>query len=87
MELYNHPVTEDTSVLSVINENEEPQLPILRHEIETAVKSLKIGTSPGIYNIPAEIIRTGYDKIIDVPFATLYENWKMAKSMDTVICH
>ena len=60
MNLYNHPVTGDTAILNVINENGEPLLPILRHEIETAVKS------PGIDNIPAELIRTGDDKIIHV---------------------
>ena len=55
-ELYNRPVTGDTSVLNVINENKEPQLTILRHEIESAVNSLKIGKSRGIVNIPAELI-------------------------------
>ena len=41
-ELYNHPVREDTAVLNCINENKEPHLTILRHDIETAVNSLEI---------------------------------------------
>ena len=46
-EQYTRPVSGDTSVLNVINEIKEPQLPILRYEIETAVNALKIGKSPG----------------------------------------
>ena len=42
-ELCNDPVTGDTTTLNVIDENKEPQLPILRHDIEAAVNSLKMG--------------------------------------------
>ena len=78
-ELYNRPVTGDISVLNVINENKEPQLSIRRHEIDTAVHSLKIGKSPGIDNIPAELIRTGDDKIIDVLTTICNSIWKTGK--------
>ena len=73
-ELYNHPVTGDTTVLKVFNENQETPLPILRSEIETAVNSLKKGKSPGVDNIPAELILAGDNKLLmsSQPFATLY---------------
>ena len=66
MELYNYSVTGDTTVLNVVNYNKETQLPILKHEIETDGNSLKIGKSPGIDTIPAELIRTSDNQIIDV---------------------
>ena len=72
--IYDHPVTENTAVLNVINGNKEPQPPIRRHEIETAGKSLKIGKSPGINNTPANLIWTGDTRFLmsSSPFAALY---------------
>ena len=39
--------------------------PILRNEVETAIKSLKKGKSAGIDNIPAELVQSGGDCMID----------------------
>ena len=80
------PVTGDTSVLNVDNENKEPQLPILIHEIETADNSLKIGKSPGIDNIPAKLIRTGKDKIIDVLSTICNSIWKTISTNQAKLC-
>ena len=38
--------------------------PILREEVEVAVKSLKQGKSPGIDNIPGELLHGGEDAVI-----------------------
>ena len=78
-ELYNHPVTGDTTVLKVFNENQETPLPILRSEIETAVNSLKKGKSPGVDNIPAELILAGDNKVIDVLTTICNSIWKNGK--------
>ena len=77
--LYNHPVTGDTTVLKVFNENQETPLPILRSKIETAVNSLKKGKSPGVDNIPAELILAGDNKVIDVLTTICNSIWKNGK--------
>ena len=40
--------------------------PILREEVEAAVKSLKEGNSPGIDNIPGELVQAGGDALVSV---------------------
>ena len=40
--------------------------PILREEVEIAVASLKKEKSPGVDNIPAEIVQAGQETMIDV---------------------
>ena len=39
---------------------------ILREEVEAAVKALKMGTSAGVYNIPAELVQAGGEAMIDI---------------------
>ena len=34
-------------------------LPVLRKEVGEAVYSLKAGKSPGVYNIPSELLKNG----------------------------
>ncbi|KAI0210308.1 Serine-protein kinase ATM [Lamellibrachia satsuma] len=43
---------------------EEDDYPILREEVEAAVKSLKKGKSAGIDNIPAELVQAGGEALI-----------------------
>ena len=38
--------------------NEEDDPPILTSEVEEAIDSLKEGKLPGIYNVPAELLKT-----------------------------
>ena len=54
IELYNHKVEVETSILDVPSNNsdEDDNNTILREEVEEAVKALKRGKSPGIDNIP-----------------------------------
>ena len=47
-ELYNYRATGDPEVLNVPPATNNPNHPILREEVETAVKSLKMGKSAGV---------------------------------------
>lgn len=64
--LYNHPVNGDPEVLGITGPGEDDDFPILREEVEAAVKSLKNGKAPGIDNIPSELIKNGGSITIDV---------------------
>ena len=58
-ELYSHNTNGDPVVLNCTQTTEEDDYPILREEVEAAVKSLKKGKSAGIDNIPAELVQAG----------------------------
>ena len=45
---------------------EEDNFPILREEVEAAVKSLKKGKSAGVVNIPAELIHAGGEAVTNI---------------------
>ena len=51
---------------------DRPQLPdkkhhpILREEVEVAVKALKMGKSAGVDNISAELVQAGGEAMIDI---------------------
>ena len=59
-ELYNYPLQPDTSLLNTgtAAQASEP-LPVLKEEVEQAVRKLKGGKSPGVDNIPAELLKHG----------------------------
>ena len=60
--------------------------PILREEVEAAVKSLKEGKSAGTDNIPGELVQAGGE----CPFDHLQQgmaNGRVANNMDPVIDH
>ena len=40
--------------------------PIMREEVEAAVKSLKKGKSAGVDNIPSELVQAGGEAMIDM---------------------
>ena len=63
-ELYSHTVEGDPEVLHVSLVTNTDNYPILREEVDVAVKSLKKGKSPGIYNIPGELVQAGGDAMI-----------------------
>ena len=60
-ELYNYPIQPDSSILEEeIRPPKEPSpLPVMREEVEEAIRSLPTGKSPGSDNIPAELIKKG----------------------------
>ena len=66
-DLYNYTLIVDPSVLACPqNREEEEVLPILREEVETAVKSLKKGKSAGVDNIPAQFLQAGGETLTGV---------------------
>ena len=61
--LYNYELHPD---ISLIQSNQTPtqeaeSLPVLREEVEEAVPRLKAGKSPGVDNIPSELLKNGGD--------------------------
>ena len=50
--------------------------PILREEVEVAVKSLKKGKSAGVDNIPLEVVKTGGKAMIDVLLIICNKIWQ-----------
>ena len=63
-ELYNHKANGDPSVLDCLQIDTEDDHPILRKEVEAAVKSLKKGKSAGVDNITAELVQAGGEDVI-----------------------
>ena len=39
-------------------------LPILKEEVEAAVWSLKLGKSPGVDNVPSELVKNGSKEVV-----------------------
>ena len=50
--------------------------PILQEEVEAAVKSLKKGKSPGIDNIPGELVQAGGDAVISALHKICNKIWQ-----------
>ena len=63
-DLYNHESNGDTTLLNGPYDTNDDKSPILREEVEVAVKYLKGGKSPGNDNIPAELIKNGGEAMI-----------------------
>ena len=53
-------------MLDVPPRNNNDSYPILREEVEAAVKSLKKGKSAGVDNIPSELVQAGGEAMIDM---------------------
>ena len=62
-ELYTHTTTGDPKVLDVRSPINNDSYPILREEVEAAVKSLKKGKSAGVDNIPSDTLLIICNKI------------------------
>ena len=59
-ELYNYKIRPDTSILKDQSETRVPSpLPILKEEVEEAIRNLPSGKSPGADNISAELLKHG----------------------------
>ena len=55
---------------------DEEHHPILREEVEAAVKALKMGKSAGVDNIPAELVQAGGEAMIDILTTICNKIWK-----------
>ena len=62
-DLYNHESNGDTTILNGPYDTNDDTFPILREEVEAAVRYLKGGQSPGVDNIHAELINNGGEAI------------------------
>ena len=60
-ELYSHKAEGDDAVLAVNEPTDQDSFPILESEVESAIRVLKIGKSPGVDNIPSELLKSGGD--------------------------
>ena len=72
-DLYNYELHPDTSLLqsNQTRSQEAESLPVLKEEVEEAVRNPKAGKSPGVDNIPSELLKNG---------------GKTTKTVLTVIC-
>ena len=74
-DLYNYPIKTDQSKLhNTREENEEQPLPILKEEVINAIRTLKNGKSPGIDNVPGELIKGGGETYIRYTYQAISEN-------------
>ena len=62
-ELNNYRVTGDPEILNGPPATNNDNYPILREEVEAAVKSLKKGKSAGADNVPAELVQAGGEAV------------------------
>ena len=75
-ELYTHTTTGDPKVLDVPPPINNDSYPILREEVEAAVKSLKKGKSAGVDNIPSELVQAGGEAMIDMLLIICNKIWQ-----------
>ena len=74
--LYTHTTTGDPKVLDVPPPINNDSYPILREEVEAAVKSLKKGKSAGVNNIPSEQVQAGGEAMIDMLLIIYIQIWQ-----------
>ena len=70
-----------------MNNNEEP-LPILECEVCDAIITFKNGKSPGIDNIPSELLKHGGKSLIKIftdITSTNMENYKVIRPIEKII--
>ena len=76
-ELYNYELQGDDRVLDTENSQSDDKVnDILKSEVEEAVKMLKKGKSPGIDNIPGELIQAGGEDMITALLNICNQIWK-----------
>lgn len=65
-ELYNFQSRGDPGVLNVREWTNEDDYPVLREEVEAAIRSRKIRKSAAVDNIPAELLKHGGESVVDI---------------------
>lgn len=80
-DLYNHKTEPDLSILQNDQDGarKAEDLPVLAEEVEAAIYSLKGGKSPGVDNIPAELLKHGGEvttKILTILCRKIWEQKK-----------
>ena len=66
----------DDNVLGTSPQNENADTPILRAEVEEAIRMLKTQKSPSVNNVPAELIKHGGEAMIDAFMIMCQKIWE-----------
>ena len=66
----------DISLLQSNQTQEAKSLPVLMEEVKEAVHSLKAGKSPGVDNVPSELLKNGGEATTTVLTAICKKIWK-----------
>ena len=74
--MHTHTTTGDPKVLDVPPPINNDSYPILREEVEAAVKSQKKGKSAGVDNIPSELVQAGGEAMIDMLLIICNKIWQ-----------
>mgnify|MGYP006273469667 CR=1 FL=1 len=76
-DLYNHPLQPDHSLIDGDStpQREPSPLPVLKEEVEEAIRSLPTGKSPGADNIPAELLKNGGEHLATVITSLCQKIW------------
>ena len=78
--LYNYELKPDRSILQdQYPQDEEESPPILKEEVEAALRSLKPGKSPGVDNVPSELLKSGGEDLVTVMTALCQKIWDQKK--------
>ena len=75
-DLHNYKTDGDPIELDCPQIPDEEHHPILREEVEAAVKALKMGKSIGVDNISADLVQAGGEAMIDILTAICNKIWK-----------
>ena len=75
-DLCNYETEVDPTVLDCPQIPDAEHHPILREEVEVAVKALKMGKSAGVDNIPAELVQARGEAMIDILTTICNKIWK-----------
>ena len=76
-ELYNFPLQPDKSILVDEPKHNIPEpLPVMKEEVKEAVKSLQGGKSPGLDNIPSELLKQGGEAVTEVLTTLCQKIWE-----------
>ena len=77
-ELYNYPIQPDNGLIKgdITPQREPSPIPVLREEVEEAIRSLPIGKSPGADNIPAELLKQGGDELVTTVTSICQKIWE-----------
>ena len=78
-ELYNVRTDGDPSVLQTPQNTDTDNFPILREEVEAAVKALKKGKSAGVDNIPGELVQASREEMISILHEICNKIWETGK--------
>ena len=84
-DLYNYETDGDPIVLDCPQIPDEEHHPILREEVEAAVKALNMGKSAGVNNIPAELVQAGGEAMIDILTAICNKIWKTGEWTQSLV--